>query len=104
VLYKVGHHGSHNATLKENGLEKMSNRDLVAFVPVNKAMATKKHWKMPFPPLHKRLLEKTRGRVVLADAAEPLPKPESLTGLTPAERNAFTRKVTASELFIDITL
>ena len=28
VLYKVGHHGSHNATLKERGLELMTS-DLV---------------------------------------------------------------------------
>src|ERR1700686_2956816 len=46
VLYKVGHHGSHNATLKEFGLEKMTDRDNIAFVRVKKAMAAKKNWKM----------------------------------------------------------
>lgn len=104
VLYKVGHHGSHNATLKEHGLEKMMHRDLLALVPVNKAMAAKKKWKMPFAPLHKRLKEKTRGRVVLADATELLPKADQLAALTATERKQFERSVTTTELFIDVML
>ena len=104
VLYKVGHHGSHNATLKDDGLEKMTHRDLLALVPVNKAMARKKKWKMPFAPLYQRLKEKTRGRVVLADATEPLPKSKQLTALTGTERKQFREAVTASELFIDVAL
>lgn len=104
VFYKVGHHGSHNATLKADGLEKMSHRDLIAVVPVNKAMAKKKRWNMPFPPLYTRLKEKARGRVILADASEPLPKAVDLTALTATERKRYESMVTASELFIDITL
>jgi len=104
VLYKVGHHGSHNATLKEYGLEKMTHRDLMAFVPVEKAMAQKKRWNMPFPPLFQRLLEKTRGRVVLADATVALPDPKKLTELTATERKRFAQTVTASELSVDINL
>lgn len=104
VLYKVGHHGSHNATLRDLGLEKMTHQDLMAIVPVNKAMAKKKGWNMPFPPLYQRLQEKTRGRVLLADAAEPLPESSQLTGLTTTERNRFKATVSASALFIDITL
>jgi hypothetical protein len=34
-LYKVGHHGSHNATLKDKGLGRMEGRDFVALVPTN---------------------------------------------------------------------
>ena len=33
VFYKVGHHGSHNATLKDGGLEAMSHPGLVAATP-----------------------------------------------------------------------
>ncbi|MBS0264518.1 MAG: hypothetical protein JSS02_21465, partial [Planctomycetes bacterium] len=33
VLYKVSHHGSHNATVKEKGLEMMTHPDLVAMIP-----------------------------------------------------------------------
>jgi hypothetical protein len=34
VLYKIGHHGSHNATLREKGLEMMNHPELVAMFPV----------------------------------------------------------------------
>jgi hypothetical protein len=69
VLYKVGHHGSHNATLREQGLELMPDDGLTALVPVDVYIAhEKKGWaKMPFDPLIARLEEKTRGRLVLAD-------------------------------------
>jgi len=68
VFYKVGHHASHNATLREKGLELMTHPDLVAMIPVDEKMAReKKKWNMPFPGLFKRLQEKTRGRIVRAD-------------------------------------
>jgi hypothetical protein len=69
VVYKVGHHGSHNATLREKGLELMTHPDLIALVPVDVYVAhEKKHWeKMPFHPLMTRLAEKCKGRVILAD-------------------------------------
>lgn len=68
VLYKVGHHASHNATLRANGLELMTHPDLVAMIPVREEFARKtKHWNMPFPSLLARLLEKTKGKVLRAD-------------------------------------
>lgn len=69
VLYKVGHHGSHNATLRAKGLELMSHPDLVAMVPVDEKVAhDKKHWtRMPFVPLMERLAEKTHGCVLRSD-------------------------------------
>ncbi len=68
VLYKVGHHGSHNATLSELGLELMNSPDLVALLPVDKKMALKKGWgEMPFDPLLETLAEKTRGRIIRID-------------------------------------
>jgi hypothetical protein len=70
VVYKVGHHGSHNATLRGQGLEMMTDVNrLVALVPVDTYIAhEKKHWgKMPFDPLMKALEEKTQGRVIIAD-------------------------------------
>jgi hypothetical protein len=69
VFYKVGHHGSHNATLREAGLERMVAPDLFAYVPVDERVARDvRHWKhMPFEPLLARLYEKTRGRVIRLD-------------------------------------
>jgi beta-lactamase superfamily II metal-dependent hydrolase len=71
VLYKVGHHGSHNATLRDKGLEMMVSPDLVAMIPVHAEHAEKRRWSMPFPPLLDRLNEKTRGRILLSDHGIP---------------------------------
>jgi len=67
IFYKVGHHGSHNATLRELGLEQMTSLKL-AFVPVDHAMAMKKRWnQMPLNELMKRLNEITNEKVVRID-------------------------------------
>jgi len=78
VFYKVGHHGSHNATASRRGLELMKSDELVAFVPVDRAVALTRNpqgsWKMPARALYRRLLEKCNGRVVRSDigwAADP---------------------------------
>lgn len=67
ILYKVGHHGSHNATLRERGLELMTHPDLVAMIPVDGALAERKNWKMPLPGLLEQLLAKTKKRVIRGD-------------------------------------
>jgi beta-lactamase superfamily II metal-dependent hydrolase len=72
VFYKVGHHGSHNATMKENGLELMVDPRLVAFVPVHRATANRHSWKMPWKPLWTRLKERASDRVILSDFEEPM--------------------------------
>jgi len=71
IFYKVGHHGSHNATLRALGLEQMESLKL-AFVPVDRKMAIKKRWnQMPLNELMKRLDEITEERVVRSDADIP---------------------------------
>lgn len=75
VFYKVGHHCSHNATLKKGGLQLMSRDDLVAFIPLDQQTAKKqgvKGWDMPAAPLFKALKEKTDGRVAISDVNEDL--------------------------------
>ena len=55
IFYKVGHHGSHNATLRDKGLELMTQLSIAA-IPVYHDMAVKKHWgNMPLPALVDRL-------------------------------------------------
>jgi hypothetical protein len=78
VLYKVGHHGSHNATLRDKGLELMTRPDLVAMIPVYKDAAEQRGWAMPFPSLLARLKEKTRGRILYSDPSLP-PVEEAVT-------------------------
>jgi hypothetical protein len=71
IFYKVGHHGSHNATLRELGLEQMTSLKC-AFVPVDREMAVKKRWnQMPLNELMERLNEITEERVVRIDADIP---------------------------------
>ncbi len=71
IFYKVGHHGSHNATLREKGLE-MMDRLRVAMVPVDEEMAKKKRWgHMPLTELLDALQAKTKGAVLRADKAPP---------------------------------
>jgi Metallo-beta-lactamase superfamily len=68
VFYKVGHHGSRNATLAEGGLELMSDPDLIAFIPTDEAMAKKVRWSdIPATGLLTRLEAKTHGRIIQSD-------------------------------------
>ncbi|MDX0140806.1 hypothetical protein GOC46_28885 [Sinorhizobium meliloti] len=68
VYYKVGHHGSENATAKTNGLQLMSSRDLAAFIPTNEQDAKKVGWgEMPFHSILRDLDIRTQGRTVRAD-------------------------------------
>ncbi len=79
LFYKVGHHGSHNATVKRDprkpsptndlgepfGLELMKN--IIAAIPVDRDAADKNMptpWAMPHLPLYERLREKAHRRVL----------------------------------------
>jgi hypothetical protein len=78
IFYKVGHHGSHNATLREKGLEMMGGLR-VAMIPVDHEMALKKRWgKMPLPELVEALEAKTGGFVFRSDHAAPQGRPYSV--------------------------
>jgi hypothetical protein len=82
VFYKVGHHGSHNATLRQKGLEQMKSEKLVAFIPVDEKMARAKGWgRMPLPALVDALDRQTAGRVVRSDRDAEKPGWVTQTGL-----------------------
>ena len=102
VLYKVGHHGSHNATMRAEGLELMVRDDLVAMLPVDHTMAVKKGWNMPFPDLYTRLGQKTRGRVMRIDTG--LPTRQEAFTLTDAEWQAYVGSTAQTDLYIDYFL
>jgi hypothetical protein len=71
IFYKVGHHGSHNATLKTLGLEQMQ-RLRVAMIPVDHEMAVKKRWgKMPLDDLVAALNERAKDLVLRVDRPKP---------------------------------
>ncbi|MBK6512913.1 MAG: MBL fold metallo-hydrolase [Polyangiaceae bacterium] len=103
VFYKVGHHGSHNATMRGKGLELMESPELVAMIPVHRATAEDQKWEFPYRPLWERLKEKARGRVLLADA-EGLDEitQDIEAALTPKELERFRKSAKFDEHFVEV--
>lgn len=100
VLYKVGHHGSHNATLRKNGLERMTSDELVAMIPVNRASVEKKGWKMPFAPMYAGLRTATKGRIIRSDEGV-VTNP---AGLSKTDWQAFVRRVVTTPEYVEYRL
>lgn len=83
VLYKVGHHGSHNATLKGEADSEYPNLswlaqgdfadEFTAMIPANEPWAVTEKadpkWIHPLPAIRKALDEKAEGRVFQSDIA-----------------------------------
>jgi Metallo-beta-lactamase superfamily len=94
IFYKVGHHGSHNATLKAHGLEQMKRLE-ATIIPVDEVMAKKKRWgRMPLPDLVTAL-----EKAVRRDA----PKSEGVflrTDVTPS--GALPPNVTVTQEYFEI--
>lgn len=89
VFYKVGHHGSHNATRRVGGLEEMTG-NLVAMIPTDEAFANKQSpphgWKMPFAVLYDALKTRTSRRILRADKNQDDLKQEEETGRADSSR------------------
>jgi hypothetical protein len=104
VFYKVGHHGSHNATLANKGLDLMTDDGLVAFIPVNHAQAVKKRWPgMPFQPMLDVLMSHTRGRIVCIDDSPP-PRLKPSTNISDADWQAFTDNLVETDDYYEYTI
>ncbi len=114
LFYKVGHHGSHNATIKRDptettsqheggvpfGLELMEN--IIAAIPVDRdaafpvnpitgEAAIRTPWEMPHEPLYLRLREKAHRRVLRSDLdTAPLKLTEEEFDLVPP-KTAWTK-------------
>lgn len=105
-LYKVGHHGSENATLATNGLALMLRDDLIAMIPTDEELGARQGrggWKMPNPRVKRALIERTQGRILRNDR-----------GYSPAERaddpdiaavgQAFFDRLEETELYLEYQL
>ncbi len=102
VLYKVGHHGSHNATLRKKGLEMMLSPDLVAMIPVHRGTADDQQWEFPYPPLWEALKLRAKGRVLLADAPDLTEiEPDVERMLSPTERKEFKKACSFEDLYVE---
>ena len=75
VLYKVGHHGSENATLKKHGLEAMRHPALQALIPVDQEQASRMApdgWDMPHGHLLDALRQATNEHIYRSDKMDGL--------------------------------
>lgn len=103
VFYKAGHHLSHNATLKRQGLELMKSNELVAFIPEKQDQYNG----IPYEPLIKSLNEKTHGRYIFsADSNYPA---EDILKVKPSaidkeEWEQFKSALDINKLYIEYTI
>ena len=111
VLYKVGHHGSHNATLNGTATDAWPNLAWMAtgsaageftamITAVNKWALEKAEWNHPLPAIKTALEQKTAGRLFQTDT-DTLTKP---TEVSPAAWKTFTDRATIDDLFFDYTI
>ena len=105
VVYKTGHHGSHNATLNGTTADDYANLswmahgrfadEFTAFITANREWAINKaEWNHPLPSIKKALIKKASGRVFQTDTDQPAqPADVSDTewqAFTDPERSVFT--------------
>jgi hypothetical protein len=95
IIYKVGHHSSHNATAKEHGLEMMLDDRLTCLIPLYKNVAAQKKWPMPAEKLYDRLVELAKGRVIRSDTGGPQKKLPTA---------AAKMKISEEDLYFDVVL
>jgi len=94
VFYKVGHHGSHNATRRVGGLEEMTSGELVAMIPTDEEFAKRKKWMMPLPELYDAVQRMTHHRILRADDEKEPKKSAKPAGITKLEWDEFVDRVT----------
>lgn len=110
VLYKVGHHGSHNATLAGKADDKYPNlswmgrgehaSEFTAMITAVTEWAMTKNnppWRHPLPSIKEALEHKAQGRVFQTDVDQPR-KP---SGVSDADWQAFLAKASFDELYFD---
>lgn len=110
ILYKVGHHGSHNATLRGTSTDDYANLDWMATGPaageftamitaVEQWALTKNHppWRHPLPSIRKALLSKTQGRVFQTD----IDRPEQPKDVPDGAWKRFEKRSDFQQLYFD---
>jgi hypothetical protein len=113
VLYKVGHHGSHNATMKGRSAPGRASLagmaqgafagEFVAMITAVEAWAHQKprpDWNHPLPAIKKALVEKAGGRVLQTDS----PLPAAPFGAGAAGWQAFLGRVRETPLYFDLRI
>lgn len=112
VLYKVGHHGSHNATLNGGkaseraslawmGSGRFASEFVAMITAVEKWAHQKPHpdWNHPLPAIKQALASKAGGRVLQTDKAV-----AQANGDDPAGWRAFMGRVSETPLYFDLRI
>ena len=110
VLYKVGHHGSHNATLAGKidddypnlswmGQGAFAGEFAAMITAVNQWALTKNNppWRHPLPSIKAALVQKAQGRVFQIDESGPV-QPATVPD---AVWNEFLARVTVDDLYFE---
>ena len=108
TFVKVGHHGSHNATLNGTAADAWPNLAWMAtgsaagefsamITAVRKWATEKAEWNHPLPSIKTALEQKTAGRLFQTDT-DTLTKPPDVPA---AAWKTFTDRATVDELFFD---
>ncbi|MFK7942427.1 MAG: hypothetical protein AB8B85_05880 [Paracoccaceae bacterium] len=118
TLYKVGHHGSHNATLNGSVTDSYANigwlaqgtfaDDFTAMIPANTAWARgkKRPWNHPLPKIEEALRNKSKGRIFRSD----LDHVSRTRGLAPEDQmeqaawDAFLENVVEEKLYLEYVI
>jgi beta-lactamase superfamily II metal-dependent hydrolase len=113
VLYKVGHHGSHNATLAGSANADYANLEWMGqgaaaseftamITAVNQWALKKNHppWVHPLPSIRTALETKAQGRVFQTDEN----KPAKPAGVSAGEWKRFTERSVFADLYFDWTV
>ena len=113
VLYKVGHHGSHNATLRGKASSNAASlaimaegeyaAEFVAMITAVEAWAHQKpkpDWNHPLPAIKSALVEKAGGRVLQTDSSVP----DKPVGAGAASWQAFLNRVAETPLYFDLII
>jgi glyoxylase-like metal-dependent hydrolase (beta-lactamase superfamily II) len=110
VLYKVGHHGSHNATLNGVASGEHANlgwmahgehgREFTAMITAVRSWAIKQNgWDHPLQAIKDALMKKASGRVFQTDTDfEKMVPPD---GASSADWNRFQKRVRGDRLYFD---
>jgi hypothetical protein len=106
VLYKIGHHCSHNATLRQRGLDLMTSDELIALAPLDRDTAEKKRWPMPWPKLRQALLKQTKGRILQVDDKKSPDDRDCPSNCTAEDWKKFQRVASASPdgMYFDVVI
>ena len=113
VLYKVGHHGSHNATLAGTNGDAWPNLGWMArgehageftamITAVNEWAVSRNDppWYHPLPSIRAALLKKTQGRLFQTDAG----RPEKPAGVPAETWRDFTSRCEVQDLYFDYVI